>query len=391
VLPDVNRVRYLAGRTRVLAPYLLSVLRARSAGPGAVAVIGAYHHRNLGDMTLARAVCRSLDSAGRGHTVRDVHRLHHYPSADSAVFGGGATGVPGLLESFCVRPDAEPRRTVFAGMDFQADVDRFPPRVLQFLSFAGAISVRSRRQRERLRRQLNREDVAFQWDLAFASGLLEAAPRLRERNHLVFGVNVLPFFMQWGGGRFRPGHALEQWYRSTGSDIAPHVGALGPAYVDFVRAVVSGYASRGYRVKHIPFALEDDWFARECLAGTAVEFCPFTLRPRTILRQLGSCSLFLATRFHAHVYALMAGVPLLSFQYAEKVRDLWDDLCLPGEASVQRMELVRSPESPLDKGLGGSPAAIPFARRAALEREAQESLASLLSALPGKNAREHAA
>lgn len=391
VLSDPNRMRYLAARARAELTSRVTALRARGMPQGAVAVVGAYHCRNLGDMTLARAVSRALRGAGRSHSLRDVHRLHRYPAAQATIFGGGATAVPALLEAYCARCDAVPARTVLAGMDFRADADRFPARVLDLLASAAAVSVRSRRQQERLGQQLARDDVAFQWDLAFASGLQVDEPAGREARAPVLGLNVLPFFMEYRGGQFQPGHALEQWYRSTGSEIAGHVRTLGPAYVDFVREVVRAHASRGYRVVHIPFALEDGWFARTFLAGTGVEFRPFSLRPDRVLAELRTCSVFLATRYHAHVYALMAGVPLLSFQYAEKVRDLWDDLGLAAGAAVARLELVKAGQAAREKVLGGSPVVLPPARRVALRAEAEASLAAALSALPEEGAALRAA
>ena len=94
--------------------------------------------------------------------------------------------------------------------------------------------------------------------------------------------------------------------------------------------------------------------ARTALADTGATFLPFHHNPTVTLRRIASCSRFVACRFHAHVFALAAGVPTNSFAVARKSSTLWSELGLPQEAQVNRLSLVTDTRSSIARLLDES-------------------------------------
>jgi polysaccharide pyruvyl transferase WcaK-like protein len=102
-------------------------------------------------------------------------------------------------------------------------------------------------------------------------------------------------------------------------------------------------------VLHIPFSPVDDMFARSILKGRRVEFKKFTLNHLDVIVSLSQCNLLYATRFHAHIFGLIANVPTVSIAYSGKCETLWKDLGLDKDEQVNRMDIAMDKSSATDK------------------------------------------
>ena len=115
------------------------------------------------------------------------------------------------------------------------------------------------------------------------------------------------------------------------------------------------------------------------------ELVPYSSQPEETLRRVAECDAFIATRYHAGVFAYLAGCRLLFFAYHRKVRDLAreiglaDGACLPLAADL-REEVLEEKMGGLMEGSEAFRARLPVpvaARRAWLNIQALEDVQQL--------------
>lgn len=75
-------------------------------------------------------------------------------------------------------------------------------------------------------------------------------------------------------------------------------------------------------------------------SNTSAEILPAYQSPIEIINQIKECSEFIATRFHAHIFAMIARVPIRSICYSGKVTNLVKDLFLPIEKTLDREDFL---------------------------------------------------
>ena len=338
-------------------------LRARLSSFDAK-IVGSYHFNNVGDMALGGAMQNLLSAnqlRGELVTFNEITagstRLLHFA-------GGGANGTPNLLEKLReAQPD--PALVCLLGMDFQQDLENWDARLLDWLGRCRFIGVRSLRQKDNLNSYFGKEIVFQHLDLGFfhpAVNKLNTArpsrviPRVPGKRRLL--LNLLPYFHILKSGRFIPGHFMANWYIKQDPTFASQIEKIGPAYVAYVRAAVEHFRLEGWQVEHIPFSPEDDYFAREILGRKyGVIFAKYTACPNSVIDRILGADGMIASRFHAHVFGIISGIPVYSFAYAKKCSDLWDDLELDPLATITSRDLSR-PAGELVQATAGAFAAV---------------------------------
>lgn len=374
--PLLARAISRAHRVRIKLHTCVEALRQRASSP-AVGIVGAYNTSNLGDLAMG-AVLRGLARAeGLGSGVVSYANLGWFPEPRAAVLGGGGVITTHPSSSFArfVRRWGElADRTALVGVSGELQPDECPDEVLEFLSRVPVWSARSRHERDGFAAATGRTDIAVQPDITWAApGVLELDLPERDAEKRVLGLNVTPVLMGCSGGRFRPGAVPSDWYRRHLPEEAAVYSSLGPGYVAAVREVVRGYRSRGWHVRCIPLALEDELFARAVFDAREVELAPYSLDVAAAIRRAAGCSRFVATRFHSHIFAMLAGVPVLSIAYSPKCEYLWRELGLPGGAQVRLIELAREARAAAGKLIDSEPAALDDDARDELRRESEEA------------------
>jgi polysaccharide pyruvyl transferase WcaK-like protein len=117
------------------------------------------------------------------------------------------------------------------------------------------------------------------------------------------------------------------------------VDRIAQNYIQIFRDLVGQRVDQGKTVVHVPFCAEDDLFARVALRGLDVQFQKFVPDVNCVIQQVARCEAFVATRYHALVFALGCGRPVFTVAYASKSQNLLDDIGVPQDAYITNKDL----------------------------------------------------
>jgi polysaccharide pyruvyl transferase WcaK-like protein len=307
-----------------------------------LAIIGSFHGINTGDQTLGLSVQNLIDRSEFTCGLQNIFSLKKYPKCKYTICAGGATGVESVITELAGRNFNSPASTALVGINFSDDVAKFSEPALDFLQQVSHLSCRSKREALKLAKILQREEVLYTPDNAFAYNF-SGKDRNTERDpHTkVLGFNALNLFMTWVRGKgFIPGTPLADWYRKTNSQIVSYLDRIGPAYIEYLNRVISIYSDRGWEIVHLPFTPEDDLFAKIFCRSAKIKYHSFSPNPDRIFARLQKFNLFISTRFHALVFAAIAQVPCIPISYANKCHDLLTDLNIGNRVGIDRYDLV---------------------------------------------------
>lgn len=349
-----------------------------------LALLGAFHGTNTGDNILGLSVLHLAQGQNITASLQNFNYLNKYPHCQLTVCAGGATGVEQNLIILTQRNKNKTNQTALVGMDFSSDIEHFPDEVLSFLSNVKYISCRSKRQANYLSQVLGFNNVHHHADNAFAYPFSSFKKNLKESrtDNKVLGFNSLNLFMTWVRGKgFTPGTPLEEWYSKTGNNITDFLRLIGPKYIEFLNKTLDVYISRGWKIVHIPFTIEDDLFVKTFFNQKNIHFYKFTPNPDKLFTRVQQCNLFISTRFHSLIFALMAGVPLIPINYAVKCKDLISDLELDFENTIDRMDFVKSFNQALEKSVNPKPIVITTDYIESLSNQASISITNAIKSI----------
>lgn len=321
-------------------------------------ILGAFHGTNVGDNTLGLSVANICKFQNLRYGLQNIYNLGVYPKSELTICAGGATGVNSNITLLAQSHPDSAAQTALIGMDFAADIGDFSDHALEFLSNVKYISCRSKNQAQKVALALNRDDIHYQLDNAFAYDFNSHNQEFIEKNNKIFGFNALPFFMQWVRKKgFSTGTSLESWYRKNNNNFAKYIQKLGPQYIEYIQKVLSIYISRGWQVHHIPFTPEDDVFAKTFFKMDGVNFIGFNPSPQKTFLHISNCDIFLSTRYHSLVFSLIARVPCIPFMYAGKCNDLISDIGFDSNLNhaIDRLEIIHSFDQALEKTVNPNP------------------------------------
>ncbi len=305
-----------------------------------LALAGAYHGLNVGD----NALYDSVKSYMRGEAKKiDLYHLNEYPKYKKIIIGGGAVGVLDNIRTL-MRYYA-PSQVYMIGVDFSGDLLGFDDDVLSYLSNVSFISTRSKSQHEKFSTVLSQ--MKYAPDNAFVLDSFQEVNPIAEPKRL--GVNLMNLFLYWDGRRFVPGSPMMDWYKVNDPSLASYINTIGPAYLESMKEVVHWYAKQGWEVTHFPFTPVDEYLAAKVFKGVPIILNHFDPSPVRLIQEISKMDMMISTRFHAMVFSLLAGVPLLPVYYAKKCEDLMTDLGLDIEVGVRRTEFVESPKQAIEK------------------------------------------
>ncbi len=328
--------------------------------PPRVAVAGRYVGNNVGDTALKEAAVHVAETEGVDYGVQmTVFRkfgFSFYPRCEGLLVAGGALGQNDLIEYIAERYGDDPRRVALWGIDFTPPSE-LSERSLSFLGQIGGISCRSTAQARRYEEVLGRP-VTYHPDNAFCHPAgQEAGTNIAGRKEL--GINLVPF---------------TEVGIIPGQDDRKQSAAA--AYRTAVRQALEAFLEAGYAVTHVPFTPADEHFAGEILRGLEVTQEPFRDRPAEVIGQIAGFERFIATRLHAHIFAVLAGTPFFSIAYAGKCERLQEDLPIPPAARVRKADLLEDPDRCAEKIYEAEYVHVDEDRRGELREEARRGLSS---------------
>lgn len=208
---------------------------------------------------------------------------------------------------------------------------QFSPETLRFLRSLSFLSCRNRRDVRRLEKMGVKAHFAHDNAFALDVEVVRGKPQ-------TLGVNVVPRHMKYDGSRYVP----------IGSDKEKK---FGPSYSNLVRAIASRYLDNGWTLVHIPFTPHDARYAKQVFAGLDVTHRGYTPGVRRTYQATAACSRVVATRYHAHIFALKSRTPVYSLSYAPKCRLLWQDLQLPSKHQITQEETIEGDSESMAQSL----------------------------------------
>jgi hypothetical protein len=307
-----------------------------------IAIIGSYHGGNLGDLSLGESVAGILAERKlrRRCGLQTIYNLNKWPSTSKAIVGGGAVAYEQSLVNLSRRYGSRPQDLMFLGVDFNdlsvVETHR------SFLQEVFAITCRSEEQAKEVANCLGRQDVSAHPDLAFT--LKTGDSRAMEATHgsaaqSVCGLNIPPLMFEHTDGKWSLGSSFSDEIIRSAPSANANIKSLAHAYVQFYREACRSLLAQGYALAHVPFAGEDDLFARYVLDGLPVHFHPYRRSLRSVVFTMRQQQLFLSGRFHSLVFSLREQIPCLAFCYSPKSGRLMHDLRIDG-ASVLDLDAI---------------------------------------------------
>ena len=300
--------------------------------PPAVWIAGEYFAENLGDWTMGQAFLNAEAQAG----------LTSYSggqgSAPGLVMGGGEIGDVFHFER-AIQMAGVPERVAVCGINPVYTFDKFPEHLLEKICRMPYLSVRSRAGAERMRSVLSRSDIELNPDPAFCFSPETTTADVPKR----LGISLMTFYLSVQNRReFAP----DQTLKSVVADpqFASQIDQAGMRYIKMMKDLIRQSLADGWEIINIPFSAVDAMFADTVLRSQKVRRIPFCRNPMKVLETIQTCRRFVAARFHAHIFGLMAQVPVVSIAYASKCTQLWKDLGLEPELQVSRMDICSDPQ-----------------------------------------------
>ena len=343
-----------------------------------VGIAGSYNTGNIGDLALGWTVRRVLENNNIQGMLNSSSVIERYPIPDAMIFGGGGVLPKQAAQSLRYLAEQHPHltdRTALVGLGGWLDAETCSPAVRDFLNRVPFFSVRSERDKVDMSSVVNPDRITVQPDLVFGMSSAFRLPFDRKATEdRVLGVSVLPFFLAQKRHRFISMPDPPFWNISTRDPELASVGdQAGERFVKVIQSAVKIYKSRGWRVRVIPFTIEDETFAKVALRDVSVEFVPYDPNPLRVAQEISQCDRFISTRLHSHIFSFLVGVPTLSIGYDLKCSSLWSDLGLPAESQIQRLQMVQHPESATEKLTDSSPVVLDPGILDGLQRKAIEA------------------
>lgn len=344
-------------------PLLYNFLKQKVTRPN-VSVIGSVHRNNVGDMALSGAVRDRLKTYSVRSGLCSIGGgpigLLQWPTGDKAILAGGAVGREKLLRRVVRKYSGVPQSVAMTGMSFW-DIDSLSQQTQHFLRSVSYLSCRNRQDVQELAEKGIQANFAF--DNAFSLPTPSAA-----RGKKLLGVNVVARHMAKKNGNY------------VSLDDNPF---FGPSYIKLMRRTVTRYLSMGWKIRHVPFTSDDALFSEYVFRDLDVNRMHYSPDYEKAARRVAECNRFVATRYHAHVFAIKSGTPLYSISYAPKCRLLRRDLNIPSELQVLRSNLVGRADFFADSFTSNNGFVLPESDRRSVETSAQKSIDNAIEALGG--------
>ena len=342
-----------------------------------VRVVGAYYSGNLGDWSMGWMTAR----IGRGLSFRPG--LFDYSSAPDnrhpAIMGGGELGNAHHFEQI-LRQSSSPERIAACGINPVSNFSALPPSLLEKIARFAYLSVRSKAGADDMRAVLKRDAIEYNPDIAFGLFDQEETRQSPRTSRPVLAINLMTFYLSVQGRRtFAPDMSLVPVVADV--RFAAMLERAGQQYTDFMRTLVREALSKGWEVVNIPFSPVDAMFADAVVGDLPVRRLPYVRDPLRAIGILRNCSKFVATRFHAHIFGLLARIPTISIGYAGKCQYLWQDLNLDPGQQLSRLDVCLNPRECADRIHATSGVVLPVAILARLANDARASVAKAYRAV----------
>jgi len=323
-----------------------------------IGIATAGFNGNLGDQALLRCLESAIQVVGLKSNALDYTQAAKGAIASRPlIMGGGELGDNYHFETIS-RIQPNPHYCTAIGISPANTFLQTPaPALIDYLREVPKIFVRNKSGARSLGALLGSSNVNYAPDITFS---IYDEPWMRERlsartnestrKRKILGINVVPFYLSYTrNGTFKESTDLAQFLALSSPNFDLTAAAKG--YIESIQEIVRFYSAKGYLIRYFPFSLPDEIF------GSLID--PFAPR-RTVkcrgsflsaIEKIATCDLFIASRFHAHIAAMIAGVPLISIGTSSKNIRLMNDLSLPSgvpreefQSPISAIALLKSAE-----------------------------------------------
>jgi len=308
--------------------------------PPKVAVVGAYHYGNAGDMALGGAVQKALAEIQVSSGLQTIFNLAKWPAAPYAIVGGGAIIDAQTLLQLAARYPEQLHRVAALGVEILGEPGR--PGLLEHLRQLGMLGLRFPNSKAAYESASGQTISACCHDLAF----MHFDPRLHHRCQAsnIIGFNLAEVQCTLRNGRLEP----QKTYLEASQDTHQQSGEeIFQRYRAFFRGVAQDWRNQGKQLVHVPFSTADNGVAQILLDGLDIQYLPYEFRPEALLAKVSQCERFYTTRFHALVFGLLTGAPTVPYCYAWKCRNLLAPMGLVDHIQFYPESLLERPTEEL--------------------------------------------
>lgn len=340
----ISRVGYIKTRIRqIVGTHLSNALQQVSRAP--ISVIGAYNTSNVGDLAMGRTIQAIAESMGLNVRLNSFGATSLAPRPHKVVMGGGELGNRAYFSALREWSGNRPDKLAILGVNASSDIAELDDDLKQFLMGLVFISQRTKSAAQVLGELLQRK-VHYQPDITFAMPLVFGwDSNQKNTSSNTVGISVCPLYMSVENqARLVASREHLRLFQNYNPAMAEALPSIGINYANTMKKVVQLLESKGKKVIHIPFTPVDDLFAKSIFKKSRVEYVPFRSNSKLVLNKISTCEKFIATRFHAHIFGLMAGVPVISIAYAQKCQSLWSDIELAKSDQIDRLAIANEPE-----------------------------------------------
>jgi len=152
-------------------------------------------------------------------------------------------------------------------------------------------------------------------------------------------------------------------------------------YARCVYELALRHCDEGWDVEVVPFELDDEYLAKFLFKDTKVSVRRLSLDVPNMLLHMQEYDKFIATRYHSHIFAMLAGVPVYSVAYGRNCEQLWADNHWPSDCQAARDEFSSNWRRIFDHWSTGTGFKLLLPERDRLQADAQNSIAEAAASL----------
>lgn len=300
-------------------------------------IVGGYHGYNLGDMALGASIIEVLSAQGKPSGLQTIYNLEKWPTTQFAIVGGGAVGYNDSLGKVAERYKDDYSKVALLGVDFMEET--YSEECLDLIRGASYVSGRSKSQAEKLMKSTGRAEIFHHPDIAFSlfSGAQHQKKSTKEQvSKKKLMINVLPLYGSVKNGKLQP---LEK-YKSERPGLFDNFHQMHVSYKQGLRRLVKNAVAEGYQVETIPFTLQDAAYGHILLDELPVKHNPYHSNVLKMFKTISSADWVVATRLHATIFALKAGLKVTPIAYATKNELMLEELGVERSSFLSTQDLA---------------------------------------------------
>lgn len=324
-------------------------------------VLSAGYNGNLGDQAIAYSMARQCLDHGLHPFFVDYNDIHERNAADAnlpvLMFGGEL----GDLFHFTALKKQQPRplRAAIGGISISNTfISSQDPELLSYLKQIQAFFVRDKSVAKNSRHSLCLTNIQHAPDIVFslAATPTKATSRKAQGYPAVpktIGINVQAFFLQMSkDGSFSP-------IGTSPYGSAEQTAKAEHGYRQALRALIQHYQQQGYVVFNYSFCMQDTLYFKKYFSDLRCETLEFYWNFEKLIQSLGRCCLFVASRYHAHIASMIAGLPTISIMVGAKNTGLLLDMDISLAAHPVNRDTFLNPRDGVEALLSLQPFRVP--------------------------------